>query len=615
MVQGKLPPALAVSVFAALPALARYLQRHRGGGVIGDTLSVHRLTAVLDQAPLGFHVFSATGATLLTNKAWDVIWRGETANSPGDNILTDPQIQATGLIPYLQQGIAGQVTITPPLRFDPVKGGPPRWLRGYIAPIADGAGETREVLLIEEDITAQISYEQQLRHRALHDPLTDLPNRILLLEQLDAAIGHASTAAAVVLFLLDFDRFKVVNDSLGHAAGDHLLVHMAGQLRETVGEQNLVARLGGDEFAIVASGIASPAVAETLAREVLAASRSTATITRQEIHTQVSIGVAFSDGSVPAAELLQHADMAMYAAKRAGGDQFRLFDPAMFAETHERLVLEADLRRALESDELVLHYQPIIDLRHEHPIGLEALVRWQHPTRGLLGPQSFIPLAEETGLIGTVGAHVLRLACQQLRAWRDVYPAVGDMTISVNVSARQFRGGRLSRDIERALQETALPAAALMLELTESALMDDPDAALRMLTQLKNVGVGLAIDDFGTGYSSLSQLRHLPVDQLKIDRSFVGELGQEPRSTAVIAAVLQLGLGLGLRTVAEGVESAATAAHLHALGCEAVQGYHYAKPLAAAQVTAWLAARSGAEPNATPLPATPASAYQPAHDR
>lgn len=612
---GKLLRVLATSGLAALLPLTEFLRRSGGGTSDAEAPSSQRLTAVLEQAPLAFHLFTTAGTTLLTNKAWDVVWHGTTASDPGDNILADPQIQATGLVPYLRQGIAGQVTTTPPLRFDPPGGERSRWLQGYIAPITDGSGQTHEVFLIEEDVTAQVDYERQLRHRALHDPLTGLPNRTFLLDHLAETIGRAPTTASVALFLLDCDRFKVVNDSLGHRAGDHLLVYMAEQLQRAVGEQHMVARLGGDEFAIVASGIDSPAAAQAIAGELIAASRNTTMITRQEIHTQVSIGVAFSDGTVLAGELLQHADIAMYAAKHAGGDQYRLFDPAMYAETHERLVLESDLRRALERDELFLHYQPIIDLQQGHLLGLEALVRWQHPERGLLGPQSFITLAEETGLIGMVGAHVLRTACQQLCVWRDEYPAAADLTISVNVSARQFREERLPLDIQRILRETTLPAAALVLELTESALMDDPHAALLTLVQLKGLGVRLAIDDFGVGYSSLSQLREIPVDQLKLDRSFVNELGQDPRSTAVVEAMLRLGQGLSLRTVAEGVETAANAAELRALGCDAVQGYHYARPLPADQVAAWLAPRVGASLNeAYPL-ATAASAYRPTHGR
>lgn len=543
------------------------------------------------------------------------MWRGVIADAPGDNILADPQIQATGLLPYLQQGIDGQVTTTPPLRFDPPGDEPPRWLQGYIAPILDAEGQVREVFLIEEDVTARRNYEGQLQHRAWHDPLTDLPNRILLLEQLQEAIGRATTTSSAVLFLLDFDRFKVVNDSLGHASGDRLLVYMAERLRAAVKEQILVARLGGDEFAIVASAIDSPAEARSIAQDLLAAARSTTMIARQEVHSQASVGIAFSDGSIRAEGLLQHADMAMYAAKHAGGDQYRIFDPAMYAATHESLILEADLRRALEHDELFLHYQPIIDLQHDRLLGLEALVRWQHPVRGQLGPQSFIHLAEETGLIGSVGYHVLQMACRQLRTWREQYPAAADVTISVNVSAHQFREDRLPLDIQRVLQETALPAGALVLELTESVLMDDADEALRTLMQLKGLGVCLAIDDFGVGYSSMSQLRQIPVDQLKLDRSFISELGQDPRSTAVVEAVLRLGQGLGLQTVAEGIESAASAAQLRALGCNAVQGFYYARPLPVAEVASWLTPPVGESLNAAYPSVTPASAYRPAPDR
>ena len=603
------------SLLTTVPLLTSMLRRYRGSRATGDTISAQRLAAVLDQAPLAFHLFTTEGTTLLTNKKWDIVWRGTTADDPGDNILADSQIRKTGLLPYLREGIAGRVTTTPPLRFDPPGGEPTRWLQGFIAPITDARGQVREVLLIEEDVTAQRDYEQQLEYRASHDPLTDLPNRTALLEHLRGAIGRATPSSSVAIFLLDFDRFKVVNDSLGHAAGDRLLILLAERLRQAVEGHHGIARLGGDEFAIMASAIASPAAARAIAQELLAAARSTATIRGQKIHAQASIGIAFSDGSILAEELLQHADMAMYAAKDAGGDQCRLFDPAMYAEIHERLILEAELRRAVEQDELVLHYQPIVDLQHDRLLGLEALVRWQHPARGLLGPHSFIPLAEETGLIGTVGAHVLRMACQQLRAWRDTYPAAADVTISVNVSARQFRREHLSLDIEHALQEAALPAAALVLELTESALMDDPEAALLTLMQFKKTGIRLAIDDFGIGYSSISQLRQLPVDQLKLDRSFIGALGRDPRGTAVVEAVLRLGQGLGLQTVAEGVESAATATQLRALGCDVAQGFYYARPLPADQVATWLVARVSEALDGAHPPVIPASAYRPVRDR
>ena len=437
------------------------------------------------------------------------------------------------------------------------------------------------------------------RSRALG---TGLPNRPLLLnrlaEQLDAppAADGRTTRSRVALLLLDLDRFKVVNESLGHAAGDLLLAEVARRLVSTARSTDVVARLGSDEFGVLLGPVRSVREAERVAARVTAAVAVPFDLDGQEVTVGASLGLAVGrTASTYAGDLLKEAEIALHRAKVDPVRKFVMFDPEMRAETLDRATLEHDLRRAIERSELRVHYQPLIDLDSGVVVGLEALLRWQHPTRGLVPPLSFIPLAEETGLILPIGQWVLETACQQVRAWQRRFPSAQSLVISVNLSARQFAQSDLVSAVAATIHRSGLAPANLELEITESVVMDQSEASIERLRGLQALGVQLVLDDFGTGYSSLSYLRKLPLDTIKIDRSFVSGLGSDAADLPIIQAVISLAHGLGIDVVAEGIETAAQLACLTDLGCDRGQGFAFARPLPPDDLEAMLA-RSGDAP-------------------
>jgi diguanylate cyclase (GGDEF)-like protein/PAS domain S-box-containing protein len=453
------------------------------------------------------------------------------------------------------------------------------------------------LVLNTRDISERKELQDQLVHEAYHDALTQLANRALFRERVGEALqGRRRTDDVTVLFL-DLDGFKEVNDSLGHLAGDELLVQVADRLRESVRDGDVVARFGGDEFAVlIRSAIGAPD-AEMVAGRIVEGLHEPFAIDGRDIHVQASIGLASAgllgqtdDG---AEQLMRNADLAMYKAKSAGGSGYASYDPQMLSGLVERLELEADLRQALERGELALHYQPTIDLPTSRVIGFEALVRWQHPTRGLINPLDFIPIAEGTGLIVPLGRWVLTEACRQAVAWG----AGADRTVkmAVNVSVRQFDRSDLPAMVGEVLAETGMPAGQLCLEMTESVLMTDTEENLAQLVRLKELGVTLAIDDFGTGFSSLAYLRRFPVDTLKIDRSFVERLGEQTDDAALANTIVQLGRSLGMSTVAEGIEEYGQLAALREMGCDYAQGFYFSRPVPAAEAGRLLSASSGAD--------------------
>ncbi len=428
--------------------------------------------------------------------------------------------------------------------------------------------------------------EEQLRHQATHDALTGLANRTLFRERVGRVEADGERDAVAVLYV-DLDDFKAVNDGLGHAAGDRLLVLAADRLLSATRGCDTVARLGGDEFAVLLRRVRDEREASVVAERVTRALGAPFAIGGGEVRVGASVGIALGATVDDAEDLLRFADLAMYAAKHAGKRRFAFFEPTMHTAALHRVALESDLREALARDELLLHYQPIVELATGRIVGAEALARWRHPVRGLIPPMEFIPIAESTGLIVPIGRWVLREACAQAARWRAA--GTTDFRIAVNVSAWQVQSPELVADVRDALARAGLPASALSLEITESTMLTDTEATLARLHELKALGVTLGVDDFGTGYSSLSYLHRFPIDQLKIDKSFVDGLGGAAHDPALTRAIVAIGGALRLPMVAEGVERPEQVDGLLALGCELAQGFHFARPMPAAELSARLA--------------------------
>jgi diguanylate cyclase (GGDEF)-like protein len=426
----------------------------------------------------------------------------------------------------------------------------------------------------------------QLRHQALHDPLTGLPNRALIMERVEAMLARAreDRSPCAVMFI-DLDDFKDINDTVGHGAGDELLRAVARRLGAAVRPDDTVGRLGGDEFVVLLEGDGLAEGADVIAARLLRTLGEPFALDGMHlVHVRASIGVALGTRST-GSELLRDADVALYGAKAAGRNQVVVFEPAMQERLQERLDLEAALRTSVERGELFLVYQPILDLGRMAVTGVEALVRWYHPERGALCPDTFIPLAEQTGLIMPVGRWVLQEACTQAAGWQA---AGHPLQVSVNVSARQLDTDDLVGDVAGALTVSGLEPGMLTLEITESALMADTSASLRRISTLKALGVRIAIDDFGTGYSSLAYLQHFPVDQLKIDRSFIAAMDDSPESAALISTLVHLGRALGIETLAEGIEHITQRDRLRAEQCDLGQGYLFARPLPAGDIVPFI---------------------------
>jgi diguanylate cyclase (GGDEF)-like protein len=442
------------------------------------------------------------------------------------------------------------------------------------------------VLRLEEVITTRTrgleAANQQLRHLATHDALTGLPNRVLLDDRLQQAIAHADRdVRAFAVLVCDLDRFKLINDSLGHRAGDELLQEVARRLLTVVRAADTVARFGGDEFVLIGTSIGDAEGAAGLAARVMDVLQAPVRIAAIDIHTSPSIGIAmYPDDGVTMQALLAHADAAMYSAKQHGRGNFRRYAPGMDAGTEERVQLESDLHNAVTQNQFDLYYQPKVDTQTGEVRSAEALIRWMHPTRGIISPAEFIPLAEECGLIGTIGGWVIREACRQTRAWQ--IDGVPTLRVSVNLSASQFRDSGLVDSIRRALDDAGLQARYLEVELTESAVMSDPEKSIAILEQLSAMGVLVSVDDFGTGYSSMSYLRRFPIDKLKIDRVFIDEIVSRPEDASIVRAIVSLAHSLRLKVVAEGVETPAQLDFLKTAGCDEYQGYHFSRPLPAA---------------------------------
>ncbi|PWV58725.1 putative bifunctional diguanylate cyclase/phosphodiesterase [Plasticicumulans acidivorans] len=437
-------------------------------------------------------------------------------------------------------------------------------------------------------------HEAQLAHLAGHDALTGLPNRLLLRDRLGHDISHAQRESRqLAVMFIDLDRFKTINDSLGHAVGDELLRVAARRLRATLRSCDTLARIGGDEFVVVVEDVDGPEAAALVTRKLLDALLQPMPVLGREFVLTASIGISlYPHDGLDVDQLLMAADTAMYTVKASGRDGYRFYEPSMHARALTQLERERDLRRALELGEFELHYQPQVDLGSGRLSGLEALLRWRHPQRGLVPPDSFIPLAEETGLIVPIGAWVICHACTQLAAWRAA--GLAPPRVAVNLSARQFVRPQLVSEILDAVGRAGLDVSMLELEITESALMHDVESAIRQMNELHDAGLRLAIDDFGTGYSSLAYLQRFPVGLLKIDRTFIADMTTNHANAAIARTVVQLAQNLGLQVLAEGVEERAQVQMLRALGCHFAQGWLFARALEPAAVEQLLRAeRSG----------------------
>ncbi len=467
--------------------------------------------------------------------------------------------------------------------------GAPRWLETTFRAVRDGAGDVIELVSVTRDISERKQAELELSHAALHDILTGLPNRALFHDRLSLALLRAQRRpGAIGVLFCDVDRFKVINDSFGHEAGDRLLVDVAARMSSALRPSDTVARFGGDEFTILCEDIADDVEAATIAQRLVDAFAEPFVLDDVEVFLNVSVGIAIAADAADASEdLIRDADSAMYRAKERGKGRYELFDEEMRADAAQRLQTESALRRALGRGELRLHYQPQVDLARRRIAGFEALVRWQHPTHGLLSAEDFLPLAEETGLIVSIGEWMLREACADARRWQS--NGSGPLSLSVNISARQLAQPGLVDTVRRVLSETATDPALLCLEITESAIMEPGGATAAQLRALASLGVRIAIDDFGTGSSSLVHLRRFPVDLLKVDRAFVEGLGGDPRDASIVAAIISLAHALGLSTVADGVQTSDQLRALEQLGCDLGQGSLFAEAQSPAEAAALLA--------------------------
>ncbi|HET6208903.1 MAG TPA: EAL domain-containing protein, partial [Jatrophihabitans sp.] len=549
--------------------------------------SMSLLEATLESTADGILVVSAAGQVLGYNQKMIDMWH------------LDPEVLKAGRDEQLRASVLSQLVepdsftrgvdrlLATPLAcsHDTLEFQDGRYYERYSQPqVVDGEPVGR--VWSFRDMTEHRKLEQELRAQAFSDPLTPLPNRSYFIGQLTAALASASRPqTSVAVLLLDLDDFKTVNDSLGHVVGDGLLIAVADRLRGCLRVGDIAARLGGDEFVVLLDRLNGPDDAVFAAERLLAAVSRPLLVEGQLLTIRASIGIAMPNGEENASDLLRNADLAMYTAKRDGGGRCFRYAPPMHAEAMARLALKADLERALDGDELIVHYQPVIDLQSFDIVSVEALVRWPHPERGLIPPAEFIPLAEESRLIDRLGSAVLRQACAQVAHWRRTIPSRQKLTVSVNLSPRQLSEENLVADVRQALWVAGLPPSALVLEITETSLASPHVDVVTVLRQLKAIGVSLALDDFGVGYSSLGHLVNFPLDSVKIDKSFVDRIGGDPSSSALLRAVLQVADALSLAATVEGIEDEAQLSQVRTLGCLQAQGFLLSPPLDAAAVT------------------------------
>ncbi|MCA1619004.1 MAG: EAL domain-containing protein [Acidobacteria bacterium] len=584
-----------IGVAAACAAVDALRHAHRAGSAtphawppgagLAQFTATHAFGAAFEHAAIGMAILSAKGKLLWVNRSLSAFLgytESELMHSSLKGITHKDDLgpALAALKSMLRQRSDFLQTEVRHQRRD----GELVWALWNVARFQDPGDDETYLVIQLQDVTQRKQSEERLRHDAFHDPLTGLPNRALFTDHVKLTIARAkrvSTRRFAVLFL-DLDRFKVINDSLGHVAGDQLLVEVARRLERCLREGDTVARVGGDEFIILLDDLADEAeavaVAERIQREVGAA----IVLSGREVFTTMSIGVAAGTGSYSDPEdILRDADTAMYRARSLGKARHVVFDHGMHASAVNLLQIETDLRRALEQEQFYLLYQPIVSLDNFKLCGFEALVRWHQPERGIISPLDFIPIAEETGQVIQLGEWALFEACRQMREWQEKFPQASPFFMSVNLSAKQFNHMMLIAQVDDVLRRTGLNPRQLKLEITEGAVMDNIDAATEMLRQLRDLGVGLAIDDFGTGYSSLSYLHRFPIDTLKIDRSFVTRMANNTENVEIVRTIVMLAQNLGMDVVAEGVETKEQLKILRDLRCEYGQGYYFSRPSSA----------------------------------
>ncbi|MBV9493942.1 MAG: EAL domain-containing protein [Acidobacteria bacterium] len=499
-----------------------------------------------------------------------------------------PHIREQHVDELLRRALAGEMVSSPDVHYWVPGTDRSGWVSAIYRPHFDSRGKIAGVIGLIRDITERKAAEQQIEYQAYHDALTGLANRRLFQEHLTLALALAQRRSRLVAVLfLDLDHFKLVNDSLGHSIGDALLRQVANRLKASVREGDTVARVGGDEFTIVLQELAKREDAAVVAQKVLRMISEPVDVTGHRLYVTTSIGITlYPDDGDDAETLLKNADNAMYRAKAEGRNMYQMATQELNRSTQDRMTLESGLHVAIERGEFELFYQPQIDVRTMRIIGMEALLRWHHPERGLILPADFIGVAEERGFIVVIGDWVLRTACRQARLFRD--RGMPNFRVAVNISARQFRDQSLVQTIETALAESGVHPSCLELEITESVAMENVELTLQILTTLRKTGISVAIDDFGTGHSSLSYLKRFPIDALKIDRAFVEDLPDRVEDAAIVRSVIQLAHGLNLRVVAEGVETKAQLDFLKGHDCREMQGHYFSIPLPASEFTTLL---------------------------
>ncbi len=538
--------------------------------------SEERYRTTFDQAPVGIAHVDHQGRFLMVNESLiDLLAYHK------KEILGTKLQDFCDELSLFEQNLSESLTVETVIR---QKNGDPSWVNLSLSPLSADRSEQSSYIVIIEDITEKKLSIDKLKHMAFYDALTGLPNRVLFRKEINRALHNAEQEQyPLAVLFLDLDHFKTINDSLGHEVGDKLLQAVAKRIQSSLRRGDVLARLGGDEFALLLSRIAAPEHACIVAEKILDYLQDTINVEEHKFYIGVSIGISiFPQDGQQADILLKNADTAMYQAKELGRHNFQLFSPVLDFKVNQRLDLEQDLRRALQRKEFELYYQPQVDLKRHRIVGVEALLRWNHPRRGILSPNEYLPLAEETGLIVSVGQWVLETACQQAKKWLE--QGMIDIIVYVNFSLRQFQQANLLDSIRLQLEQTKLPASHLGIEITESINTLDTEKVISNLQSFRDLGVKTVIDDFGMGYSSLSRLKHFPLSSLKIDKSFIQNACQHEDDAAIVKAIITLGKSFGLKVVAEGVETIDELRFVSKHGCDVVQGYLFSKPLKAIEL-------------------------------